>query len=295
MSVPLILSVTTLGRVDPLRRLLRSLEGQLLPRDRVVLTAQGRFSEVEALATEFSWRLGTPVLVTNSARGASLGRNTGVEFADQGDDAFVMFPNDTTWFPDGSIAAIRSAVADADAAAVTVIGPSGPRLVLPPPGTPLDRESVWQVIEMGLILRLSLFRRVGGFDESIGTGAASPWQAGEVTDLLLRCLMAHPPLARSFVWIAPSNACVGGIDEATDLPTAERRRKIRAYGRGIAHVYRIHGYPVWRRWAFVAAGALIGLRRHREYPLTDGWWAFLGRFEGTTGALVGPSQVAVDR
>jgi len=295
MTLPLVLSVTTLGRVEALRRLLGSLEGQLLPEDRVVLVAQGRHAEVEALAAEFDAVLAGRILVAASDRGAALGRNTGIASVAEAEDALLMFPNDTTWFPDGSIAAIRSHATGAEAAAAAVVGTSGPRLVLPPEGTPLDRHTVWQVIEMGLVIRLRLFRRIGGFDESIGTGAASPWQAGEVTDLLLRALELEPSLARSFVWIDPSVAHVRGIDEAAGLTPADRRRKIRAYGRGIAHVYRVHRYPLWRRWAFVAAGAAIGIRRPDEYPLADGWWAALGRAEGTVGATVGGTRAAVDR
>src|SRR3546814_10713881 len=76
-SVNLGLVVTTLGRLDPLRALLTSLEGQLGPEDHIVLVAPGRQHDVAALATEFVAR-GVPVTATTSGRGASLGRNTGV-------------------------------------------------------------------------------------------------------------------------------------------------------------------------------------------------------------------------
>src|SRR5688572_12329550 len=47
------LVVSTLGRVEPLGRLLQSLSAQVRPDDRVVLVAQDNVSEVERLAGRF--------------------------------------------------------------------------------------------------------------------------------------------------------------------------------------------------------------------------------------------------
>ena len=288
-DLPLVLSVTTLGRIEPLRTLLRSLEGQLLARDRIVIVAQDRVEEVRTLAADFQASLGDRLRVGTSARGASVGRNTGVTIgAGDLDDALLMFPNDTTWFPEGALDAIRAGIRDAPAGAVTVMTSSGPRFVLPAGGTPLDAHTVWQVIEMGLVIRLGLFRRAGGFDEAIGTGAASPWQAGEVTDLLLRSLATEPDLSRRFRWLS---AQVGGVQEGSGLTAQDRAWKLRAYGRGIGHVYRTHRYSWARRWAFVVAGLLVGVRRPAEYRLRDGVPAFAGRWEGVTGRVAKQTDV----
>lgn len=291
----MIFSVSTLGRIDPLRKLLLSLEGQLEPGDRVVLVAQDREEDVAAVVHEFEPAFGDMLLVTTSPRGASIGRNAGVmHAAPHLADAVVMFPNDTTWFPPGSVAAIRSALSEAQAGAVTVVTPSGPRFELPAPGSHLDMATVWSVIEMGLAIRLPAFLRIGGFEESIGTGAASPWQAGEVTDLLLRAAAAQPGFADSFVWIR--SAYVGGVEEGAGLTPDERAWKLRAYGRGIGHVYRIHAYPVHLRVAFVLIGLLVGVRRSTDYRLRDGWPAFLGRWEGVSGRTLGQRRrSAVER
>ncbi|WP_442575054.1 hypothetical protein ACSBPH_14675 [Microbacterium sp. F51-2R] len=296
-ELPLVLSVATLGRIEPLRTLLRSLEGQLRATDRVVIVAQGHVEEVQAIAHEFHGTLGDRLRVTTSTRGASLGRNTGVGVGAQGlDDALLMFPNDTTWFPEGAIAAIRGGMKDAQAGAVTVMTSSGPRFVLPAPGTRLDATTVWKVIEMGLVMRLGMFRRLGGFDESIGTGAPSPWQAGEVTDLLMRARLVDRSLETSFRWIADPAAAVGGIPEASGLTSRERRRKLRAYGRGVGHVFRIHDFPAWHRVRFAVAGLLIGLLRSGEYSVGDGPAALLGRCEGLTGRPIGEGdRTAVER
>ena len=99
------LVVSTLGRAEPLERLLRSLAPQVAPDDRIVLVAQANRDAVERLAERFR-EAGVAIDVTTSERGASRGRNAGVAALPAG-ERLLHFPNDTTWFPDGSVAAIR--------------------------------------------------------------------------------------------------------------------------------------------------------------------------------------------
>ncbi|WP_114588540.1 glycosyltransferase family 2 protein [Microbacterium arborescens] len=295
---PLLLVVSTLGRVSALDLLLQSLADQLQPHDRLTIIAQSHVADVERLVARWRPRFAAGLHVATSDRGASRGRNAGVRLGSDGlRDAHVMFPNDTTTFPPGSVAAIRRAMTGATAGAVRVETPSGARFALPPFGTPVDARNVWSVIEMGLVIDLDVFRTAGGFDESIGTGAATPWQAGEVTDLLLRVLNQHPALRSTFVWVHDAGAHVNGIAEVSGLTRAESMRKLRAYGRGVGYVYRRHPFPGWQRYAFVVAGLLIGVRRGSEYTLSAGLTAFIGRLEGVRGRIIGadPTLKAVSR
>lgn len=286
------LVVSTLGRAEPLERLLRSLSDQVRPDDRIVLVAQDRVDEVERLAEGF--RGGSFAIdVTTSARGASRGRNAGVAALPPG-DRLLHFPNDTTWFPDGSLDAIRAAAVEVVAGALTVVDEHGPKFDLPAAGTPLDRWNVWSVIEMGLLVRRSVFEELGGFDADLGTGAPTPWQAGEATDLLLRLAERRPDLAASFDWL-PSDVAVGGIADPSGLSTAERRRKLRAYGRGMGRVVTRHPYPWWWRFAFLFGGLAFGLRHRTTNTVGDGWWVFLGRAEGMLGRTLAGPATAVSR
>lgn len=286
------LVVSTLGRVEPLARLLRSLSAQVRPDDRVVLVAQDNVGEVERLADRFRGDRFV-IEVTTSPRGASVGRNAGVAALPPG-DRLLHFPNDTTWFPDGSLDAIRREAFAIEAGALTVVDEHGPKFALPNRGTPLDRWNVWSVIEMGLLMRRSVFEELGGFDPDLGTGASTPWQAGEATDLLLRLIERRPELAQAFDWL-PADITVGGITDASGLSSAERRRKLRAYGRGLGRLVMRYRYPWWWRVAFVLGGLAFGIRHRSTNTVADGWWVFLGRAEGMFGRTIGRTTTAVTR
>ncbi|WP_270352311.1 glycosyltransferase family 2 protein [Microbacterium testaceum] len=282
--------VTTLGRLEPLRALLTSLEAQLRDGDHVVLVAQGAQDAVAELAREFAAR-GVAVTATVSERGASLGRNTGVAALPAG-EAVVTFPNDNTTYPAGTVEALHAAVDDQAfrAGGFTSWDERGPKTTLPAPGTPLDKYNVWAVIEMGILMRRSLFDAVGGFSEAMGPGSATPWQVAEGTDLLLRAMAYEPSLERSFRWL-PAHVHVDGISTGFGLTTAERRRKLRAYGRGTGRAFATHGYPLWWRAAFTGAGLLYGVRNPRPISVLDGWPMFLGRLEGALGRTFGQARM----
>ncbi|MFC6354811.1 glycosyltransferase family 2 protein [Luethyella okanaganae] len=278
------LVVSTLGRESGLRRLLESIDGQMRAGDRLVVVAQGNLVAVESLAERF--RAPHFVIdVTTSERGASRGRNVGVATLPAGTDYLLAFPNDTTWFPEGVLDRLRTLPEEFSAGALTVLDENGPKFELPPEGTPLDRWNVWNVIEMGILIRRSVFDELGGFDPGVGTGAPTPWQAGEATDLLLRLLRDRRD-ATGFAW-QPPDVSVGGVADSRGLSRSERRRKLRGYGRGLGRLVTRWRYPLWWRFAFLLGGMLFGARNRRTNELGDGWWVFLGRFEGMLGRTVG--------
>ena len=278
--------VTTLGRVEALKKLFSSLEPQLRADDTLVVVAQGNVDQVTELAS--SIKTAAEVICTTSDRGATLGRNAGVAATKRGD--VLIFPNDTTWYPTGSIDEIRRRTNE-DFTVFTVRDEAGAKFTFAERTEPFTYRTVWDVIEPGFAVKRSAFEAIGGFDESIGTGAPSPWQAGEVADLLYRWVRQA---SNKFVRWAPSIA-VGGVTDSTGLSTAERRRKLRAYGRGCGRIMSIYRAPLWFRAAYVVAGLLISIKRPGLYSLGDGWSAMLGRFEGVTGRIWGGEFRAVSR
>ena len=247
--------------------------------DALVVVAQRNLPEVQALAAEFGSST-FRISVTTSPPGASRGRNAGVAALPDGPGRLLNFPNDTTWFPPATLDRLRSLPNGLRAGALTVVDENGPKFMLPAPGTALDQRTVWTVIEMGILIRRDVFDALGGFDPEIGTGAPTPWQAGEATDLLLTLLRAEPDI--DFAW-QPGTLFVGGIADPSGLTSAERRRKLRGYGRGLGRLVTRWRYPLWWRFAFLGGGLFFGLRNHSTNKPADGWWVFLGRLEGMLG------------
>ncbi len=247
--------------------------------DHLVVVAQRNLPEVEALAAAHR-SPNLQITVITSPPGASRGRNAGVAALPAGADLLLTFPNDTTWFPPNTLDRLRRLPSDFTAGALTVVDENGPKFVLPASGSPLDRHTAWTVIEMGILMRRELFDALGGFDPEIGTGAPTPWQAGEATDLLLKLMRAEP--RGDFAWL-PADVFVGGISDPSGLTVAERRRKLRGYGRGLGRLVTRWRYPLWWRFAFLGGGLFFGVRNHGTNTPADGWWVFIGRLEGMLG------------
>lgn len=279
--------ITTLGRIEALKRNLDSLAVQLEPGDELVVVAQGNVAEVETLVHAVVTQATT--IYASSDRGACRGRNVGVEASSTGN--VLLFPNDTTWFPEGSIAQIRQASAGHDVVAYTVRDEAGPKFVFSKRNGGFNYRTVWDVIEPGFAMSRRSFEQAGGFDPGIGTGANSPWQAGEVADLLYRWKAKSQ--AASMSWRPDIE--VGGATDSAGLNAAERRRKLRAYGRGCGFVMRRHRSPVWFLAAYIVAGLLVAVKRPQLYQLTDGWSAAVGRLEGVTGHIWGGEFRAVNK
>ena len=79
---------------------------------------------------------------------------------------------------------------------------------------------------------------------------------------MLRALKEWPEIASQFIWM-PRDIAVGGVPQGHGLSTGERRRKLRAYGRGLGLLARRHRYPVAWKVKRLIGGAAVGLLRRR--------------------------------
>jgi len=266
--------------------------GQTRPQDEIVVVAQRNYAEVEALIALYP---SLPITLTTSSRGAAHGRNVGVSTLSPS-ERILLFPNDSTWYPQGMVDEIRNCIdlSSFRVGAMTVVDDFGPKLNVPDPGTKLTPILTWRVIEMGLLIKQSTFSTVGGFEASIGTGAPTPWQSGESTEIVLRALRRWPTLRNEFVWL-PRDVWVGGVPDTSGLSVKEKRQKLRAYGRGAGKVGRDYRFPLLWKVRLVVGGLTLGLR-NRQYRPLDGLWAFTGRLEGFLGRTFGgANQTAVRR
>lgn len=275
------IAITTVGRWDDLRHLFEDLAAQSHPPHAVAVAHHdaGDAAELDELVESFADRL--PIATVVSPRGISNGRNAAI--ATFGDDVeWICFPNDTSRIDADFLERMGAHVtSQTTVCAAKLVDREGVRNNLPAPGTPTTRRTIWGAIEPATMVRRRDFDSVGGFDPGIGSGADTPWQAGEGTDLLLRMsTLDH----FSIEWV--HDVEVRAQTEFAHLTPAERRRKIRNYGRGTGFLYRRWNYPAWDRFRHVFGAVLSPLLKRSKFAPRDGLALALGRAEGVAGKVI---------
>jgi glycosyltransferase involved in cell wall biosynthesis len=281
MNPRLSLVVATLGRVDEIARLFRSLDAQTFRDFDVTIVDQNDDDRLAVLEAQ-RWSFPLRRLRTPGERGASRGRNRGWQ-ATTGE--IVLFPDDDCWYPADFLA---RAVAIFDATACDVLGgrpadETGRTINgrFQPAALAVDRRTVWTTaMEWMVFFRRTVLERTGGFDEGVGVGAATPWQSAEIQDIILRALAA------GFACRYDPDLIGHHPEDVAGPPDARARYKARVYARGMGHVLRTHGYGLSNRGSWVlrpVAGSALSLLRGRAAMAR--WYAqvAIGRLEGFTG------------
>jgi glycosyltransferase involved in cell wall biosynthesis len=278
------LVVSTVNRAAELSHLLDSLVDQEFKDFEVVFVDQNRDERIVPVLERYERRLKMGRVATPARHGVSSGRNDGWSRAH---GEIVVFPDDDCWYPpwflrkgvellDATGAALVSGrVADETGRTINGRFSSRPQFI--------SRRSVWVTqSEAASFYRRELLERLQGFDEGIGIGSPSPWQAAEGTDFVLKALRQG-----SCCYYDPS---LYGFHREYNLdePNNGMRAKGRAYARGMGHVLRRHGFGPLSliHWAsrpfFTAFVSAINGRFHRaSYSLL----VSLGRIEGWLGRV----------
>lgn len=184
------LIVATLGRTTELSALLESLDRQIHRDFEVIVVDQNGDDRLVPILKRFQNRL--EILHLASAPGLSRARNRGLEVIT---GEAVCFPDDDCWYPEDLLGRVNQVFTD---------NPSWSGLI----GDSVDADGLrtlpwrdregnltlpmsWRrAISYALFLRSSVIANIGGFDESLGLGAGTPWGSGEDNDLILRTLKA---------------------------------------------------------------------------------------------------------
>ena len=274
--------VPTVGKPRELGLLLRSLEQQSLQALEVIVVDQSSCGEAASAITGHTWPFPVLYVPTPQERGASRARNVGYA---RSSGRLIVFADDDCWYPPWLLSRVQELF---DGNGVHIIGGraademgrsiNGRFEEVP---QPITRDNVWTTsIEWMIFLRREVMQPLNGFDETVGVGAHTPWQAAEGQDLVLRALATgfraqfDPSLYGHHPWLN------------IERPDARMRRKGRAYGRGMGYVLRRHGYGVRdiAGWVMrpLSGTILYGLKgegRRARYYLNVAW----GRFEGWRG------------
>jgi glycosyltransferase involved in cell wall biosynthesis len=277
------LVVSTKGRVQELQRLLASLKTQSFRAFDVVVVDQNPDNRLESLLAS-DWGFGLRRVHRPTDSGLSRGRNVG--WRESGAE-FVLFPDDDCWYPSGFLAYAAKRLADtgadvltgraADAQGRSINGRFETR------AQRVGRRKVWTTqIEWVAIFRRSLLQSLDGYDPGLGVGAATPWQACEGQDIVLRALKLG-----AVCWYDPE--LFGHHAElAAAHPDAAMIRKGRAYGRGMGYVLRRHGWGWGARLYWIArptVRAVLSLLRWNGSAARYAEQVAIGRLEGARGRL----------
>lgn len=245
-QIKISLVVATLGRTEELRKLFDSLAGQDRSDFEVIVVDQNSDDRLQPLS-EQNWPFQLQRIHTPNARGLSRARNVGWKVA-RGE--LVIFPDDDCWYPpwflSRGVQLIAAAKADvltgraADEAGNDINGKYSP---VP---HAVNRSNVWiSGIEWVMLFRKNVLLAVNGFDEDIGVGASTPWQACEGQDILLRVL--DNGFTCRF-----DPAFFGHHVRFDEISAKVMQAKGRAYARGLGYVLRVH------RFGYLAAANWIG-------------------------------------
>ena len=231
--------VSTIGRPGPLMDLLGSLQSQEQPPTfELIVVDQSLDGQCLALLARSSWPF--PVTGLSSGFGATLGRNVGAAVA-RGE--ILTFPDDDAFYRPDTLATAVNLLDDEVAAVsgIQVTRSGHPSMLrwLPTASDITLRNVQRTAIESGVFMHRSTFQELGGFNERMGPGSPGPFQAGEITDLLIRVL-------RTGARVRYDPEIVIVSDDPRDARVAGFQNKMLGYGRGMGHIYRRHPLPLWQ-------------------------------------------------
>ena len=285
VSLPRVsLVVSTVNRAEELTQLMDSLLGQEFKDFEILVVDQNRDDRIVPILERYQSQLNVSRVQTLARFGISSGRNDGWRRA-RGE--VILFPDDDCWYPSWFLRKgvelldttgaelVSGRFADENGRSINGRFASRARFI--------DRRSVWIAqSESATFYRRELLEYLGGFDEELGIGSASPWQAAEGPDLILNALK------RGYACYYDPALYGFHREYNVDDPTEGMTRRGRMYGRGMGYVLRRHryGFLALLNWvlrplvtAFISA---ICGRIHRvAYSLS----VSVGRAEGWAGRL----------
>ena len=276
------LVVSTRGRSHELRTLFDSLSRQTFRDFELVLVDQNGHNELSALVDQ-GWGFPVKRLERPAEQGLSRGRNVGWRAAS---GEYVCFPDDDCWYDPDFLEYSARQLAETGADVLT--GRAAKE-----DGTSINgrfahnaiwvtaAHQVWTTqIEWVAFFRRSLLVQLGGYDEDVGIGALTPWQACEGQDIVLRALELG---ARCYY----DPSLTGRHAEIVlDRPSASTRKKALGYARGMGHVLRKHRFGIvavlyWICRPLTRAGLSLAMLK----PVDARYYVViaLGRLEGAVG------------
>lgn len=274
--------IPTLGKRKAMARLINSIKQQGCQSVEIVVVNQG---DEKSLISQLFGFEDADLRVIHTNPGVSHARNIGLLSAQSKWDV-VAFIDDDCWYDLQVFQTVEEAFANgADACSTRVVTndeSQGSRVPFGQRSIWLDQRTVWtHAMESGSFFRRAYIQDVGCFDEHLGLGAATPWQSGEGTDLLLRGLerghrIAYLPSA--VVWEDP----MPSLQHAAWM--VRKRRYARGTGRVVALRETALGKSIFL--LRTVARVLLGVRSMSPRRTALDLQVLVGRLEGLTGRVL---------
>jgi hypothetical protein len=177
------------------------------------------------------------VHVISTQKGLSRGRNACLDALEGSADDIILFPNDNTWYLRHTLLNIDERMMSSDVDVLVgrlTYGDGSSPFPVPAGRTTLVRDTVLLASSTTMAVRSRWFTDGLRFDERLGSGSPTPYQAGEESDLLLKILQQG---GRAELH---ADLIVCGDDSTASLPLWRQVRKTWGYGRGNTYVLRAH-------------------------------------------------------
>ncbi|GGF27494.1 glycosyl transferase [Aliidongia dinghuensis] len=245
----------------------------------VIVVDQNSDDRLVEILGDRKWQFPVTHLRTPTARGASRARNNGWRVA-RGE--IITFPDDDCWYPPWILSKalgilertgadmVTGRAADLTGRSINARFEMSPQII--------SLRNLWSThIEWVAFFRRTAFEMIGGYDEDIGPGAASPWQACEAQDVSLRALKLK--LRCYFdpsLYAHHKEAVVTNPDETVT-------RKQRGYARGMGYVLRKHEFGPFHLLYWIArpvGGMLYYFLQNKRNRAKYSANVVMGRVEG---------------
>ncbi len=231
------LILCTLGRRLELERALESFTWQTMSEFQVIIVDQNEPGYLDHIINRFSHEL--HIRRIYAERGLSRARNIGMRHAS---GAIVGFPDDDCWYGPEVCRQVLDVFASKPNLGLltgrTVDAKGKPSLsgdFRETPG-PISRRDAFRTGNSNtFFLRHEAVAAVGGFDESLGVGAAGALQSGEETDLMIRCIDQGLETHYDPAFTVYHDQVAADRTEAT-------QRRIKQYAMGFGHLLRKHRF-----------------------------------------------------
>lgn len=276
------LILATLGRDLELARCMASIAAQGHGEIQLIVVDQNGDDRVARLRASIAWPF--ELCHLRCAPGLSRARNVGLAAAT---GEVVAFPDDDCWYDPGLLAQVAEELArrpdchGVSGRSIDEAGrPSDP--FFPRQPAVLDPYNVWTTaISYAIFLRRGVCEAVGGFDESLGVGAQTPFGSAEETDYLIRAMAGGAKLE----YLPSITVHHPNKNQPSGPAGFERTRR---YAAGMGRVLAKHRYPLgYRAWqvARPLAGALVAAASLRRDLSRQRWAVASGRMLGLTARV----------